>query len=281
MGIARRFGSIVAAVWRGYWRDECILLAAAISFYAIFSIIPFLLLLFVVWGAFIGSSDVVYGQIVQFATELMPEISPSVLEDIRSVVEHRSALGWVGILFLLWVFDVVFYAVAHALDRIFGSGRRRRYYKTKLYSFAALLFGVFILYVSIHLAMIVTALRALSETVVGHTLSPYLAQGISFPVLVYLLLIGIVTAVFRVVPQRDIRLRYALLGGLLCVNLWYVAKIGYGWYMEHIAVFNIVYGALGALLVVVLWIFYSANILLISAEWVAHMQNHWETATNG
>jgi len=265
---------MIKGIWKAYWGDDCLILSAAVSFYAIFSVIPFLFLLFVIWGFFVGSSDILYAQIVQFARELVPDIPPNVMEDIRTVVEHRHALGGVGIFFLLWVFDVVFYSVAHAFDRIFGRGWKRRYYKTKLLSFASLLFVGVVLYASVHLTMFTSAIRNTGVTILGIHVSYYLAESLSFRSVIYLLIFGVFTAMFLIVPHRQIRLRFALIGGFICANLWYLAKIAFSWYVHNIAVFNIIYGTLGTLLVVVLWIFYSANILLFSAECVAFMQDH-------
>jgi membrane protein len=267
---------MVKNAWRGYWQDDCLILSAAISFYAIFSIIPFLFLLFVIWGFFADSSDALYRQIDQFASELIPKIPPEVMEDIRTVVGHRNALGGVGVFFLLWIFDAVFYSIAHAFDRIFGSGWKRRFYRMKMLSFATLLFVGLVLYASIHLTMFTSAIRNTGVTILGMHLSHYLAESLSFRSLSYLLMIGAFTAMFLIVPHRRIRLRFALLGGFICVNLWYLAKFAFKWYVTNIAVFNIVYGALGTLIVVVLWIFYTANILLISAECVAVMQDGWD-----
>lgn len=267
---------MVKKAWGGYWQDDCLILSAAISFYAIFSIIPFLLLLFVIWGFFVGSSDTLYGQIDQFAKELVPKIPREVMEDIQTVVVHRNALGGVGVFFLLWVFDAVFYSIAHSFDRIFGSGRKRRYYRMKLLSFAILLFVGLVLYASVHLTMFTSAIRDTGVTILGVHLSRYLADSLSFRSLSYFLMIGVFTAMFLIVPNRKIRFRFALLGGFICVNLWYLAKFAFRWYVTNIAVFNIIYGALGTLIVVVLWIFYSANILLFCAECVSVMQDGWD-----
>jgi len=263
-------------VWKAYWRDDCLILSAAISFYAIFSIIPFLFLLFVIWGFFVGSSDTLYGQISQFAEELVPDIPQEVMEDIQTVVQHRNALGGVGIFFLLWVFDAVFYSIAHSFDRIFGSGWKRRYYRMKLLSFATLISVGLVLYASVHLTLFASAIRKTGVTISGIHLSHYLADSLSFRSLNYFLMIVVFTAMFLIVPHRKIRVRFALLGGFICVNLWYLAKIAFSWYVANIAVFNVIYGALGTLIVVVLWIFYSANILLISAEYVAVIQDKWD-----
>lgn len=267
---------MVKKVWKDYGRDDCLILSAAVSFYAIFSVIPFLFLLFVIWGYFVGSSETLYAQIVQLATELVPDLPPEVMEDIRSVVDHRHALGGVGVFFLVWVFDVVFYSIAHAFDRIFGSGWKRRYYKTKLLWFATLLLVGLVLYASVYLTLLTSAIRNTGVTILGVHISHYVAQSLSFQSVIYFLMIGVFAAMFLIVPHREIRARFALLGGFLFVNLWYLAKVGFRWYVKNIAVFNIVYGALGTLVVLVLWIFYSANILLISAECVAFLQDEWD-----
>ncbi len=271
----------IKKVWKGYWQDDCLILSAAISFYAIFSVIPFLFLLFVILGFFVGSSSTLYGQILQFARELVPKIPREVMQDVQTVVDHRNALGGVGIFFLLWVFDAAFYSLAHSFDRIFGSGWKRRYYRMKLLSFATLLFVGFVLYASVYLTMLASAIRNTGVRILGVHVSRYLAESLSFRSMSYFLLILASTAMFLIVPHRKIRGRFALLGGFACANLWYLAKFAFVWYVTNIAVFNIVYGALGTLVVLVLWIFYSANILLVSAEWVAVMQNRWDEKTQG
>jgi membrane protein len=118
-------------------------------------------------------------------------------------------------------------------------------------------------------------------TVLGMHLSWYVAESLSFRSMSYLLMIAVFTAMFLIVPLRKIRFRFAFLGGFVCVNLWYLAKFAFRWYVANVAVFNIIYGALGTLIVLVLWIFYSANILLISAECVAVIQDRWDQSTEG
>ncbi len=264
--------AIIRDVWRGYWGDECIILSAAISYYAIFSVIPFLCLVLVVWGFLLGSSDVLLTQILQFVTALVPDISEEVLADIKSVVEHRGALGWFGIIFLFWVFDVAFYSIAHAFDRRFYRGGKRRYYKIKLFSFVSLLIAGCIVYLSVYIAIAGALLSKADVVIWGINISTLLAQGLSFKYVVVALVFIVCTAILFVVPPTKVRIRYAVAGGLVYTALWYISRIAFHWYIEHVAVFNIVYGTLGTLVVVVVWIFYSSNILLISAEFVSVLQ---------
>lgn len=261
--------STAGKIWRAYWRDEVLILSAAVSFYAIFSVIPFLFLLFLLWGYLMGSSDTLYGQIVQYANALFPEIRPEILDDLRAVVEHRSTLGWVGIGFLVWIFDAVFYSIAHAFDRIFGSESRRRYYRMKLFSFALLILVGLVLYASIHAAVLATIIRSSSVRIFGVRVPQYLFGSVGFRAGVFGILVGTFTVLFRVVPRVPVRFTVALAGGILCAVLWSLARVGFHWYVTRVAVFNVIYGTLGALVVLVLWIFYCANILLVCAECVA------------
>jgi len=264
-------------VGKAYWQHDCMILAAAISYFAIFSVIPFLFLLFVIWGFFAGSSELFYEQIVRFARTMVPDISAEVLRDIQTVVSHRGALGWVGILFLFWIFDLVVFSVAHAFDRIFGKGKRRRAYRMKIASFAALLFACAAVYFFMQLAVLASAVRSTHIVLAGADLSALLAESLSFSAWVYFLMIAVFTGMFWILPTRPVRLLFALAGGVLFVNLWILAKFAFHWYVTDVAVFNVVYGTLGALVVIVLWIYYSANILLLSAEFVARFQEVWES----
>ena len=262
----------IRAVWRAYWQDECLILSAAISFYVICSIIPFIFLVFMIWGSILASPEALYQQLVELARSLFPELSMQVLEDLHAVVRYRRALGWVGIVFLFWVFDVAFYSIAHAFDRIFGVARKRRYYRVKILSVTALLFVGVVLYLSVKVAMLSAEIRHYEVMVLGYDISTYLSRGLSLKYLVYFLQLFIVTVLFLVVPTVSVRPIRAFGGGLLAVSLWFVAKMAFQWYVENIAVFNVIYGTLGTLIVVVIWIFYSANILLICAECVAVME---------
>jgi len=185
------------------------------------------------------------------------------------VVEHRSALGWVGIGFLVWIFDAVFYSIAHAFDRIFGSESRRRYYRIKIFSFALLILVGLVLYASIHVAVLATMIRSSSVRIFGVPVPQYLFGSLAFRAGVFLILVAAFTVLFRIVPRVPVRLPVALAGGVLCAALWSLARVAFHWYVTRVAVFNVIYGALGALVVLVLWIFYCANILLICAECVA------------
>lgn len=268
-GGLRKVLSASASIWKAYWRDEVLILSAAVSFYAIFSVIPFLFLLFLLWGYLMGSSDALYGQIVQYAYALFPEIRSEILDDLKTVVEHRGALGWVGIGFLVWIFDAVFYSVAHAFDRIFGSESRRKYYRIKIFSFALLILAGLVLYASIHIAVLATMIRSSSARVFGVPVPRYLFGSLAFRAGVFLILVATFTVLFRIVPRVPVRLTVALAGGVLCAALWSLARVGFHWYVTRVAVFNVIYGTLGALVVLVLWIFYCANILLVCAECVA------------
>ncbi len=266
---------LIRAIWRAYWQDDCLILSAAVSFYTILSVIPFILLLFVFWGLLVGTSDVLHGQISQFITTLIPEVSTEVLDDIRIVVSHRGALGWVGVFFLLWIFDLVFYSIAHAFDRIFGKGKRRRYYRMKVASLTALVFSGAVAYLFVKVAVLATAIQQTDVTIMDMNLSLMLAKGLSFKYLIYFFLIAMITTMYSIVPTTEVRFPFAFLGGVLFVNLWYIARFAFRLYVENVAVFNIVYGTLGALIIVVFWIFYSANILLICAECVSVVQHYW------
>lgn len=277
----RKVFSASVRVWKSYWRDEVLILSAAVSFYAIFSVIPFLFLLFLLWGYLMGSSDTLYGQIVQYAYALFPEIRPEILDDLRTVVEHRSALGWVGIGFLVWIFDAVFYSIAHSFDRIFGSESKRKYYRIKIFSFALLILAGLVLYASIHIAVLATMIQSSSARIFGMPVPQYLFGSLAFRAGVFLILVGTFTVLFRIVPRVPVRLPVALAGGVLCAALWSLARVGFHWYVTRVAVFNVIYGTLGALVVLVLWIFYCANILLVCAECVALWNGNKDGSAEG
>jgi YihY family inner membrane protein len=73
----------------------------------------------------------------------------------------------------------------------------------------------------------------------------------------------LLTIVYRVAPVRAIRWPWAITGATLAALLWYEARVGFTWYLNHYARYNLFYGILGGFIGLVLWVFYTAIMLLL------------------
>jgi len=261
-GRLRRFG-------RGFWRrvtgHELMLRAAAIAFYAVLGSIPLLLLGVSVLGYFLGSSQQAVNEVMGVARRAIPRATgPEVEAFIRSLIESRHITGVLGIGSLLWIAMGVFDILTFSLTALTGGRDGRSYVRRKLV--ALLVMGVFgfLFVLSLMASWTFGAWDEIQELLgVRVTLPAFLAHP-DLPRYVtsgYMVLL--LALVYRVAPVRTIRWR-AILGGALTAGvLWHLVRLAFNWYLMNLSRYNLVYGILAGFAGMILWIFYTAIVILL------------------
>ena len=251
----------VTTALSGFGDDELMTRAAALAFYASVSFAPVLILL--VWMLSALHSD---GQ-QQLATMLTGMIGTSAADAIQAVVtsarEHPhggNIAGLVGLVVTLVGASAVFAQLQGALNRIWrveprpghaiGAWLRARARGL------ALLGGIGFMMIVTFVVSAVLQLAVPGETL-AWGLIEYLLSAV-----VFVLAFG---AMYRVLPDARIHWRDALQGGALTTALFLIGKWGIGLYIEHSDVGG-AYGAAGALVVLLTWVFYASVIVLMGAE---------------
>ncbi len=259
-----------------FMNDNGFLMAAAIAFYGLLSLIPLLLLSLAALGFFLGSSEETVGRILEVAYEFLPpEGLETVEEALTSLIEKRTLAGGLGLLTLLWVGHGAFDAIEQAINVIYEVRETRGFLRRKLTSlFLMGLTGVLLLSTLV-LVSLATALRALGGRLVAF-LPPFLGERASqFSLMTWNLLLSLIpmvlivtmfTLIYLIAPTRKIWVSSALIGGVVAGVLWQLTKVVYGWYILNYAGYDRIYGPLGAFIGLILWIYYSAVILLLGAE---------------
>lgn len=174
----------------------------------------------------------------------------------------------IGIVSLLIGATSVFAELQHALDRVWGTPADGGpsgvwlYLRTRLLSFGLILGVGFLLLVSLVVSAVLAAVAAWFETIVAQwqallwTVDNVLGLGIAT------LLFAMI---FKFMPRRTIRWGDVWTGALVTAALFTIGKILIGLYLSKSA-FTSGYGAAGSLLILLLWIYYSAQIFLLGAE---------------
>ncbi len=264
------------AVWSIFWearksfsRDGCLNLAAALAFYSILSLIPFLFLLVSAAGYLLGSSDDAYESVTSFFDRLYPHSGTlRILAEVRDL-SHRAAgvLGWVGILSMIWTASIIFSSLEYALGIVFRAERRRDFFKSKLLALSMVPGAAVIFFLSLSVTAF-TGIMSRLEWVhpLLHSEMFEFAAGYLFP---YLILTCAFTGIYKIIPNTPVSLRHAAAGGFSCAFLFEVAKHFFTWYIGRSTHYNVIYGSLEAMVILVLWVFYSSGILLFCAELVS------------
>nr|WP_320133531.1 YihY/virulence factor BrkB family protein [uncultured Holophaga sp.] len=254
----------VREVWVKYHRDDCLTYAAGICFFLSLSALPLATLFFRLMALVLGSQA--YSQaMVRAISQLYPYIPHHVLGD--AIHQSRQVSGWD----LSWVVLVVgahwgINQLDRSLCHIFGL-RFRSHRQTRQFHIARRV-GITLG----GLAFLVMLVSAGFEWALQHRASP--ASMRVFTLLPPLVVLIIGTQVLQHLPRRHVRFHHALLGGLVTMALWWVAKWAFGLYLAHTPTWGILYGTLGNLMAAFVFLYYSCCIFLLGAEVTAAFYRH-------
>jgi membrane protein len=266
-----RFGKDVV---NGWLEAEAFTLAAALAYYAIFSIAPLLLISIHIASLFLDRTAVVEG----LTSELTGVIGPSGSDAITQMLEAAGTgqpEGWtgvVGIVVLLFAATGFVGSLQDALDKIWDAPPRPggiwTFIKSKLLSFSLVLAAAFLLLVSLLLSTAVTALVGSVSTALG------LAEGVVAAIVAvanFLLSALIFAAIFKFVPSVHVTWRAAAAGGIFTAILFAAGRFALAWYLGREAEAS-AYGTATSLVLLLIWVYYSAQILFLGAQFSQSFQ---------
>jgi membrane protein len=252
--------------------DGCLNLSAAIAFYAILSLIPFLYLLVSLVGLFVGSEGEILPQVGSYISQLIPFISKPVIQEVGRINLGSGLFAWLAIFFMLWSSTLIFDSVEFSLKRVFNLEHMRPFWISKVMSLLFVPVAGFIFLLLQIFDLIIDAFIRLNNYL-GIAIVPLFFNNIvlkyMFP---FLLTFFLLTALYAIIPPGRVSLKQAMIGGLICAALLEVAKHVFGWMIRHNPNFGLVYGSLNTIIVMVLWIFYASAIFLFCAEIISAYQ---------
>jgi membrane protein len=268
-----RFWHHLREVGRKFIEDNCILIAAAISFFALLSVVPLMLLAVAALGSVLTSARA-QEIVLDFARDQLPGLEDQVAEELRTLVQTHQWTGWLGLLGLVWASGQVFANLEIALALAWQVPRRRGLvHRYALALVMTLLAGVPIV-LSVLLTVAITTLRQIQVPVFGWKLGAIpLVWTLAGDLAPMLLTIASFTAVYRWVPNCPVRWRSAILGGLCAGLAWEAAKRLFAYYVPNVVQLGRLYGPFTGIVGLMLWIFYSSLILLLGAEITAVAQS--------
>lgn len=285
---------ILGMAFKGWRADGCPNLSAAIAFYALLSLVPLIFL--TLWGLsmLLPSSEQAFTLVVQQLKTFLPMIRPerfALLEQARRLADHGAGLGGAGLLAALVAAELMLNAISYALDRILLEGQPRRFLLARVKSFLMVLALGGAAVLSMMIPTLLSAGRSARQWVTDNTAAwiaavvGWLYELAESLFLTYGLPLLVMTVAFaltyKTLTQAKILKRHALLAGALCAILFEAAKILFGYYMAHMARTNLIYGSLGSLILVLLWVYYASNVFLFCAELIKAMRADLATRSNG
>ncbi|MDB4265175.1 YihY/virulence factor BrkB family protein [bacterium] len=261
--------AITKAAAKDWQQDNAMRLSAALAYYSVFSLAPILLVAISVAG-FIFGEDAARGAIEQQLTGSIGQDSAAAIQEMVDSARkggNNALMGFVGGIVLLFSASGVFAQLKEAMNLVWEIEPKKdraiwMLIRTRFLSLSMVLAIGFLLLTSLVLS---TALAA-TVSWLGAVLPihPFLIQALGF-----ILSLGIVTLlfalIFKVLPDAKIEWRDVWTGAFVTACLFSIGKFFLALYLSREATAS-TYGAAGALVLILVWVYYTTNLLLFGAE---------------
>ncbi len=259
-----------AVRWAG---DSCYRYGASLAYAALFSIFPLLLLCVTCFGFVLGDGDDVRRKVIgALSSVTSPPMRVLLDQTLESLQTHRTARGIgaaVGVVTLLLGASGVFSELQAALDAIWRVKAAPRSgiwasvvqaIRSKALSFAVVLVAAGALFVSLIVSAVLSAAAGVAARFGGSVAWPLVEAAVSAALLALLL-----AAVYREVPQTKVEWRDVALAAAVTSIVFTLLKGALGWYLGHFSSYA-AYGAVGAVLGLLTWIYIAGLVFLWGAE---------------
>jgi len=266
----KRLWEVLKKSFKGFSNDRITKMSSSLSYYTIFSMAPLLIIIISLSGLFLGQ-DAAQGKIYD---QLSNFIGSNAASQLQTMIQNASLSGKskfaaiIGIATLIVGATTVFAQIQDTINYIWGIKPKPKkgwlnFLKNRFLSFSVIIGLAFLLLVSLTLSTIVDTFSA---SLKAHfpQITVVLLYVIN-TVITLLLTALIFGTIFKVLPDAKIRWRDVITGAITTAVLFMLAKFGISFYISKSNVGS-TYGAAGSLVILLLWVYFSAMILYFGAE---------------
>jgi len=267
-------GAFALQCLKGFKANQGLLLAGAVAYYALLSIVPLLILAVIALSHVIDQKELLQ-TLGRYLEWIVPGQSRSLISELSHFLEHRDVIGWVLGITMLFFSSLAFTVLENAMSVIFlhrVAVRRRHFMISALlpycYVFAL---GVGLLVVTM-VAGGLQAIGAESVDLGGRVVSLGGVSGVLLYMLGFAGEIFVLTSVYLVMPVGRLLLRHALIGAVTAAVLWEITRHVLTWYFATLSQVSVVYGSLTTAIVVLLSLEIGATLLLFGAQVISEYE---------
>ncbi|SET87884.1 virulence factor BrkB family protein [Thalassotalea agarivorans] len=253
--------------WRRVKQEQIGVIAGYLSFVSVMSLVPILMVIFTVMTAFPVFSDISH-QVEEFVfSNFVPASGEVVHEYITSFVINAKKMSTFAISLLVIFAILLISSIDKTINNIWGVNKRRKFATSLAMYWTVLTLGPILLGSSIAVSSYIISLVSRGE---------YNLFGFADILLRMLPLIASVaffTFMYSVVPNTQVYIRFAAIGGVFAALLFEIAKKGFAAYVTAIPSYEAIYGALASIPILFLWVYISWFVVLSGAVTTVALQN--------
>lgn len=245
------------------------LIAAGVAFFGMFGIFPGLAAIIAIFG--LVADPVVISDQLHLMQDIIPDDAYRLLDAqvTALVLAPTQSLGWatiLSILLALWSCRAAVGALIGGLNAIAGQ-RQRNTFVEILIALVLTFALVFLAIIAVNVVIVLPIVMAFLPIPTG---TAWLLEGLRWLVALAVLMAGL-GLLYRFGPVRDRRGRWITIGALVVIVVWIAASAGLSFYLTNFASYNELYGSIGAVIGMMLWLYVSAYLILLGAALNMHV----------
>lgn len=270
---------ILLRVYEEVSKDNISLVAAGVAFYLILALFPALAAVVSIYGLVTSPEDV--QQQITSMSDMLPQDAQSIIqEQLKSIVTTGGAalsFGAIGgLLFTLWSASKGMQALMTSLNITYDEEETRSFLK---FTGVALLLTLGAIVFLILTLFLITSLPVLLETIGLGGVAKTLLTFSRWPILAAVFMV-LLAVLYRYAPCRhEARWQWVTWGAGAATVLWLIVSAGFAFYANHYGSYNQTYGSLGAAVILLMWFWLTAFIILLGAELNSEMEHQTKKDT--
>jgi len=267
-------GAFILRVTRAFRANQGLLLAGAVAYYTLLSIVPLLILMLIALSRIIDQGELL-ATLGRYLEWLIPGQSEAVIGELARFVDHRAVIGWLLLATMVFFSSLAFTVLENAMSVIFLHRvviRRRSFLVSAVIPYCYIVFlGLGLLLMT----LVSGSLQAIGAESIDFLGRSWSLLGVSGALLYLLGVMGevfVLTSIYLVMPVGRPSWRHALVGGITATVLWEITRHVLVWYFGTLSQVSLVYGSLTTSIVVLLSLEIAATLLLLGAQVIAEYE---------
>lgn len=261
-------------VVKSFRANQGLLLAGAIAYYTLLSMVPLLILMVIALSHFLDRAELLYtaGRALEW---IAPGQSQAVVHELASFLADRASIGFVLLATMVVFSSLAFTVLENAMSVIFNhrvAAKKRHFLVSVLIPFGYIFFLGLALLLGTLISASLDAAGRESIVVFGSLWSLGGISGFLLYAVGVVLEILLIASIYLVMPVGRLSLSHALIGGATAGLLWEGLRHGMAWYFGNLSQVSVVYGSLTSAIVVLLSFEVAATLLLLGAQVIAEYE---------
>ena len=265
----RRWPDLLRHVYREIVNDDVFGSAAKLAFYFLLALFPLLLLLTTLIGFAAQAGSELRAQLLSYLAAIAPPAAFRLIDQILEEVGRGATGGklWLGLLGTLWAASNGVEAMTDALNRAYNAAESRAWWKGRVLAVALTVGLAFLIIAALVLAISGERLAGVAARQLGFGNTFASALKIAqWPAVVVFVLLAFDLIYYFAPNLRHRQWRWLSPGALVATALWLAASLGFRIYLRRFSDFTATYGSLGAVIVLMLWLYLTGAAILIGGE---------------